>query len=363
MASRAFSRRDLGELLRRVLVDEDHVARTTAALGLTPRSFHGKLHRGARFTPDEIAVLLREIQDDRLIRWLWGGSGLLITRRPPAPGDHLNDSLLQPLLNGAAECIAALCELALALERSAEDISHQEPLRLTEIEHHIDSAQAELLRLKLHLPSDPSHAELPASHAAHDGFAALVNQVLLTDNRVRPRDLADAVGLSYHALRERLSGRTSFVPAELKRLFQHYPDPRLADYLLAETQYIAMPRPALTEPLPGYSPVRAGLLSLREIIRLLSELLRTADVRVHEISAAVSQGVDEALRQLTAMHWTTTHIGHTPPQHLDPLRALPQDMIADHDAAARRAPGARPADDAGGGEPSPTRPVEQEAVW
>jgi hypothetical protein len=363
MASRAFSRRDLGELLRRIFVDEDHVARTAAALGLTPRSFSGKLHRGARFTPDEIAVLLREIQDDRLIRWLWGGSGLLITRRPAAPGDDPSDRLLQPLLNSATECIAALCDLALALEPTAQDVSHHEAQPPSELEQHIDRAQAELLRLKLHLPSNQSHAELPASHTAHDGFAVLVNRLLLTDNRIRPRDLADALGLSYHALHARLSGRTSFIPVELKRLFQHYPEPRIADYLLAGTSYIAIPRPASTEPLPGYSPIRAGLLSLQEIIRLLSGLLRTADVRVHEISAAVSQGVDEALRQLTAMHWTTTHIGRRPPHDLDRRHALPQDMIADHDAAARRASGARPADNAGGGEPSPTRPVEQEAAW
>jgi hypothetical protein len=350
----------LGELLRRVFVDEGHVARTAAALGLTPGSFYSKLHRGARFTPDEIAILLREIEDNRLIRWLWDGSGLLITRRPAAPGDDVNDSLLPPLVNSAAECIAALCELALALERSAEDISHQEPLWLTEIEHHIDRAQAELLRLKLHLPSNPSHAELPAGHETHGGFTALVNRRLLTENRVRPRDLAEALGLSYHGLHARLTGRTSFVPAELKRLFRHYPDPPIADYLLAETQYISMPRPASTEPLPGYSPVRAGLVSLREIIKLLSELLRTADVRVYEISAAVTQGVDEALRQLTAMHWTTTHIGHGTPQGLDRRRALYDAVSAYHGAAARRAPGARPADDAGGGEPGPTRPAEQE---
>ena len=67
MASQASRRSDLGELLRRIFVDEDHVTRTAAALRLTPPSFFARLQRGARFTPDEIAVLLHEIQDDRLI--------------------------------------------------------------------------------------------------------------------------------------------------------------------------------------------------------------------------------------------------------------------------------------------------------
>jgi hypothetical protein len=74
---------------------------------------------------------------------------------------------------------------------------------------------------------------------------------------------------------------------------------------------------SLTEPLPKHSPMRAGLLTLREIIRLLSELLRRSDVRVYEISAAVSRGVGEALRQLTMMHWTRTHIGYPPAQQLE----------------------------------------------
>ena len=366
MASRASSRSDLGELLRRILVDADHVARSAAALQLTPRSLSARLQRGARFTPDEIAILLRELQDDRLIRWLWGGSGLLITRRPAAPGDDPSGRLLQPLLNSATECIAALCELALALEPAAQDFSHHEAQPPSELEQHIDRAQAELLRLKLHLPSNQSHAELPASHTAHDGFAVLVNRLLLTDNRIKPRELADALGLSYHALRARLSGRTSFIPVELKRLFQYYPEPRIADYLLAGTSYMAIPRPALTEPLPGYSPIRAGLLSLQEIIRSLSELLRTVDVRAHEIPAAVSRGVDGALLQLSTMHWTATHIGQRAPHDLDRRRTLPMGVTADPSAAVRRqsrAPRPSPADHAGGGEAGPTRQVEHEAVW
>jgi hypothetical protein len=72
----ASPRSDLGELLRRIIIDVDHVARITAALRLTPRSFYKRLHRGARFTPDDITVLLREIQDDRLIRWLCVDGGV-----------------------------------------------------------------------------------------------------------------------------------------------------------------------------------------------------------------------------------------------------------------------------------------------
>jgi hypothetical protein len=368
MSTRASSRSDLGELLRRILVDEDHVVRTAAALRLTPRGLYGRLQRGARFTPDEIAILLREIEDDRLIRWLWGGSRLLIMRRPIASSCDVSDALLQPLLDSAAECITALNDLAGALETAAPDVSQHEARPLPELEQHIDRAQAELFRFKTHLSSDRSPAELPARRETHDGFAALVNRFLLADQQIRPRDLADALGLSYHALHARLSGRASFIPLELKRLFQHYPDPRIADYLLAGTQYIAIPRPASSEPLPGYSPIRAGLLSLREIIRLLNELLRTADVHVHvhEISAAVSRGVDEALRQLTTMHCTMTHIGHRSPDHLGRHGALPQGIAPAHNVTARRsapAPEASPADHAGGGKPGPTEPVECEAAW
>lgn len=267
----------------------------------------------ARFTPDEIAILLHEIDDDRLIRWLWGESGLLIERRPVASSDDVGGALLQPLLNSAAECIAALCDLALALEATARGASHQEARPLPELEHHIDHAQAGLVRMKLHLPSEQPYAELPTSHVMHAVCAALVDRLLLTDSRIRPCDLAGALGLSYHALHARLSGRTSFPPVDLKCLSQCYPDPCIADYLLTKTQYIAIPRPESSEPLPRYSPIRAGLLSFREIIQLLSELLRTAKVRIGDIPAAAGQIVDEALRQLATMHWTMTHIGHRAP--------------------------------------------------
>lgn len=313
MARIASHQRGLGELLRRIVTGgkQYHVAQIAAALQLTPRSFFGRLQRGARFTPDEIAILLREIQDDRLIRWLWGGSGLLITLGP-ARSDDLPDPLLQSLLNSATECIAGLCDLALALEAFVQTTSYHEPQPLWELERHIDRAQAELLRIKMHRATDQSHAELPTNYDTHDGFAALVNQILLTDNRIRPRDLADALGLTYHALHSRISGRASFVPEELKRLFQSYPHPGIADYLLVGTRYTAIPRPALPDPLPGYSPIRAGLLSLREIIKLLGELLRTANVRERDVSAIMNDSLDKALRQLATMHWTTTHIGHRP---------------------------------------------------
>jgi hypothetical protein len=121
--------------------------------------------------------------------------------------------------------------------------------------------------------------------------------------------LADAIGLSQYALHDRLSGRVAFLPVELRRLFLAFPDPRLADHLLASTAYTAIRRPAVIDSRIGCSPIRTGLLSLREIVQFLEALLRAENVHDASVLATAGRHLDEAVRQVAALRWNMTHIG------------------------------------------------------
>jgi hypothetical protein len=297
----------LGELLRRVIVDDRHfgVPEIATALDLTPRGLLAKLQRGARFSPDQLVILLHELKDERLIRWLFAGSGLLVVERPDAPDDGLNTAFLQMILSSAMECAVALCELADVPETSAARRQSW-----PELLQHVERAQAELLRIRLHLATG-GMATATAGVASPDGLAGLVSRILLTEVGVRPRDLAYALGLSYGALHARLTGHAAFLPDDLKRLFQSYPEPRIADYLLAGTRFVTIKRPV-----PGagdgcYPPLRAGLKVLRALTGLSHRLL-TGDVPGSRAETVVAQGVDDALRQPAVLHWSLTNFGHRP---------------------------------------------------
>src|SRR5271165_2243868 len=298
MTDGAFTAGSFGDLLRQILVREQQrtVAQIAAALRVTPRSFYARMRGSSRFSPDEIVILLREITDERLARWLFVGSSLLLVRRPMPPNCDPDKSLFRAAVSGAEQVIAALLDSADAFERST--LRREQ---MVGIEEHIDRAQAELLWLKLQLAADRAGAPATADSLSHDGFAPLIDQVLLMEKGIRLRDLADALGLTYDAIRARARGGVAFTPAELKLLFRSYPDPRLADYLLSGTTYITVPRPGLGDSSPGYSPLRAGLLSLREMIKLLGALQRTKGTPDFPQPAVVGQTVDEALRQLATL--------------------------------------------------------------
>ena len=311
-ADRRFDPDDLGALVRHILLHEAlrPVAQVAAALRLTPTKFQSRMRGGARFSPEELAILLHEIPDERLARWLLSDSSLLLVLRPSRPRpDQPAGALLPRAAAAATEGIAALRALADALGGSGASGRHIAATR-----RHADRAQAELLWIRQHVAAaSPDRAPLPNGEPA-DGFAHRVSQVLLTGKGVALRDLADALGLRYHALHARVTGRVAFTPNEIRRLLQQYPEPGLADYLLARTPYIAMPRPVPTDPQPVDTPLQVGLLALQEMVSLLGALAQSTDTTGCDVLPTVRQSVEAALRQLARLDWDLTHIGR-PPSH------------------------------------------------
>ena len=200
-----------GDLLRRILIVEKRhrLIDVATALGMTVHGFCCRMRNGGRFNPDNVATLLRVIDDDRLPHWFFAGSGLLLVRHPQAPPGSGEMTLHQRATACAADAIAAICELADTLE-----LSMLERRQETMIEQHLDHAQSGLVSIRLQLASSADEGAVTTDHGAPEDFADLVRRVLMTDLGVRAHALADALGLSYHALHARLSGQVPFLPVE-----------------------------------------------------------------------------------------------------------------------------------------------------
>jgi len=295
-----------GDLLRRIVVFEKvyPLVRVSAALGMTVRNFCAKLRNGTRFDPDDVSILLRVIDDERLRGWLFAGSGLLLVRHPAMTSDGSDMTLPRRTAACAMEAMSAICDLAQAVELSM--LGRQQ---VATIEEHLDRAQSGLMSIKLHLARHPADQGAADNGGPREDFSHLVRRVLMTDRGVRTRELALALNLSYSALQARMAARTGFAPAELRQLFRMFPDPRLADYLLTGTPYTAILRPAVLDLRMDYSPIRTGLVSMREVVTFLQELLSTEGRPDSSLCAALDRHLDEAVRQMAALRWTLTHIG------------------------------------------------------
>ncbi len=55
--------------------------------------------------------------------------------------------------------------------------------------------------------------------------------------------------------------------------------------------------------------MRAGLLALREMNRLLRELLQADNMLFQYDTAAMTQTLDETLREMAVLQWSATHVG------------------------------------------------------
>src|SRR5277367_4627650 len=99
-----------GDLLRRILVFEKlyPLSEVASALGITVRNFCTRLRNGARFDPDDISILLRVIDDERLRAWLFAGSDLLLVRRPATISGDGNMTLVQRTTACAMQAMSAI---------------------------------------------------------------------------------------------------------------------------------------------------------------------------------------------------------------------------------------------------------------
>jgi len=79
-----------------------------------------------------------------------------------------------------------------------------------------------------------------------DELSRLVYKILVTEKRRPIREIAAAIGMEYASFHARVIGRTHFKAEEMSRLIREVPDPRLCDYLLRNTAFVAVPRPAAT---------------------------------------------------------------------------------------------------------------------
>ena len=295
------------DLLRDILIVEKRqsLEAVAATLGMKAHAFCSRLRNGSRFDPDDVALLLRVIADERLPLWFFAGSGLLLVQHGIASSEASNMTLRQRTATCAAAAIATICDMADLLE------SHeQEKLPRAMIESHLDHAVGALLSIKLQLKPAFAGVHATRSDGAHENFAGVVRRVVLLGQGVRLQALAEALGLSYRALHARMQEEVAFQPAELKQLFRLFPDPRLADYILGGTAYTPILRPAIIEARIDGSPIQTGLRSVREIMQFLEALLLSEDIGGAAPAETAGRHLDEAIRQLGTLQWNMTYIGH-----------------------------------------------------
>ncbi|HEY0183433.1 MAG TPA: hypothetical protein VGC09_11555 [Rhodopila sp.] len=299
---------EFGELVRRILVDEKRhaVKSIAAALSLNPAALYARLRQKARFSPAEIAILIREVADDRLPHWVFVGSTLAVVRRP------LPVTVGAGALNGSADrdSMVLLCALqaeealVAALAGLCDDSDRLRPDHAPRLMDATECAQSALLSIRLHLIRRAAAEPLDANRAG--SFERLVRQVLVTEGGLHLRALAEALGIGYTALHARMSGLTPFTPAELRRLFVCYPDPRLADDLLAGTPYVVIPRPLPDRSRTGDTPTRTGFKALRAIIDLQRALAAPASA---EQQSTLRRTLEGALGLVATMRWSMTYFG------------------------------------------------------
>ena len=290
-------------LLRRILLEDKQqgIKLISDALGLTPRTFYARLHNRSRFEPEEIAVLLRQVNDERLAKWLFARSDLVLVARSAAEHDEDGTKLLERATAGTAAIATALITLVDGIRETSLESK-------AELEAQIRHAQAELVWIKMHFESEGQCAVQPSP----DGFVSLVRQTLLSDRGLRLRDMAPSLGLTYHNLHARMTGRVPFNPVELRKLFEVCPEPSIANYLLAGTSYVAVRLPANDHRGQEHNPARSGVLALDKMVRLLAMLPATK--KTANIDRAVCQtSIDEALGYLAMLQWNTTYIGRQQP--------------------------------------------------
>jgi hypothetical protein len=79
--------------------------------------------------------------------------------------------------------------------------------------------------------------------ARGDEFSRLVRQILVGEKRDRICSVASAMGMSYANFHARVIGRVHFRPDEISQLIRALPDPRLCEFLLRDTAFMAVARP------------------------------------------------------------------------------------------------------------------------
>lgn len=303
MRDRHFSADGFTVLLRRNILQQKQaeVDSLATAIRVSSRTFYARLRNGSRFDPEEVSIVLRNVPDRLLAKWFFANSRLVLVNRLNTGETFPTTALLSQALTSAEMCVDALIDIVDGIREAPFGIG-------SKIGGRIRDAQAELLHLKLILGFELKRKTVAVSES---DFAALLRRVLFRERDTNLQDLAAALGLSYHNLYARVTGRVAFSPADLRKLFDHYPEPDLADYLLAGTPFTVMLLPAPEHWGVTLSPVRAGMLTLREILKAVENLQILA--KLPAAKETVGKCLDSALLGLEMMRWNATYVGQRRP--------------------------------------------------
>ncbi|HET8995513.1 MAG TPA: phage regulatory CII family protein [Acetobacteraceae bacterium] len=129
-----------------------------------------------------------------------------------------------------------------------------------------------------------------AAAAEADGFSRLAHRILVQEKVARLQGVATALGMSYANLYARVTGRVTFKPAEISRLIRAVPDQRLCEFLLRDSDFVAVRRPA------------AGLPGHTDVLHAATTLAEQALAIIAQTGAALAGGTTRPLAQEQIQH-------------------------------------------------------------
>ena len=133
------------------------------------------------------------------------------------------------------------------------------------------------------------------------GFAALLRQIIVHDRNRTLKDIAVEIGLSSRNFYGRVTGRIQFSPDEIRRVLRAVPDPRLGEWLLAQSNLACVYRVAPAPDDPTASTPNLALNGLEEVMAALRSVLQLEAAPTDMALAEAEQHIQEAQRQLGAL--------------------------------------------------------------
>lgn len=138
-----------------------------------------------------------------------------------------------------------------------------------------------------------------------DEFASLLYQLLIVEEVKSVKEAAAELGLKEQALYARLYGRVRLSVEEARKLLRYLGDVRIADHLLAGSDYVAVKRSDVAEEERRSAGVREGatttLFDVTDLMREV-EVALSDDGRIdHREKIDIEKRVHEAERSLTAL--------------------------------------------------------------
>lgn len=124
-----------------------------------------------------------------------------------------------------------------------------------------------------------------AAAAEADGFSRLAHRILVQEKVARLHDVATALEMSYANLYARVTGRVTFKPAEISRLIRAVPDQRLCEFLLHDSDFVAVRRPA------------AGMVGRTDVLHAATTLAEQALAIIAQAGDALAGGTARPLAQ------------------------------------------------------------------